>query len=154
MKPSIGRIVWYYATDEDRKRIIFNGPIGSSVGKTGIIPAIITSVNDDYKKVNLKLIVDGDMPGVWVRDVPESDNEIFTLGTWMWPPREIEAEKPRAKVTHPLIICETLLKAETDITVALSAIDSLPIFTGELRDAANILKAARIIVQNVRADTN
>lgn len=79
MKPTIGRIVIYKTTEEDRKTFQALRGNGNNVNE---LPAIIVNVWSDTC-VNLKVI--GDAPiDLWKTSMNQGDGE----GNWNWPVRE------------------------------------------------------------------
>src|SRR5689334_3129034 len=85
MKPTIGRIVIYNTTQEDRDRQSYegvngNGPVRITVGNVQMqLPAIIVAVWGDTC-VNLKVINDG-QNDFWVTSSLQGDGE----RQWNWP---------------------------------------------------------------------
>jgi len=79
MKPTIGRIVIYNTTEEQRNDISTSG------NKSNKLPAMITAVFNDTQ-VNLQVIVDGMIGTYWVTTVDQGDNE----RQWNWPVIEKE----------------------------------------------------------------
>jgi len=82
--PTIGRIVIYKTTEQDREKQ--RGMPNCNVSDE--LPAIITHVSGwgpgkgDHI-VNLKIILDGDVLEMWKTSVPKGDEEF----SWHWPPR-------------------------------------------------------------------
>ena len=82
MKASIGRIVHYKTTKEDREIFMNQQVTGSGCNDQKILPAIVVSVHDEEGTlVNLKVIVDGELPTMWVTSVDRGIEE----GNWDWP---------------------------------------------------------------------
>ena len=75
-KPSIGRIVIYNTTDDDRAQTGSFNNCNSCLQ----LPAIIVNVWNDTC-VNLKVIVDGSIPDIWKTSVCQGKKE----GFWDWP---------------------------------------------------------------------
>ncbi len=82
MTPTIGRIVNYKLTKDEKKRIQF-GKKGVISNDQPILPAVIVAVHGDQPEsvVNLKVMVDGDAPDLWVTSVGVGKK----IGTWAWP---------------------------------------------------------------------
>lgn len=77
MKVTIGRIVIYNTTEEDRKEMQLNG---DNVQKQ--LPAIIVGVFDENEVVaNLKVLRDGNGPDFWLTSIHKGDSE----GNWNFP---------------------------------------------------------------------
>jgi hypothetical protein len=75
MKPTLGRIVIYHTTEQDREEMRLNPEC--NVQKD--LPAIIVGIWSD-ECVNLKVIYDGDI-NVWKTSVTEGTGEY----NWSWP---------------------------------------------------------------------
>lgn len=79
MKPTIGRIVVYNTTEEQRKVMAENNRQGVANVQSQL-PAIIVAVWSDTC-VNLKVIQDGYQLDNWIKSANQGDNE----GNWDWP---------------------------------------------------------------------
>ncbi len=81
MKPTLGRIVIYNTTSEDRNVMIAN--MNCNVQEK--LPAEVVATFEGYEngECNLKVRMDGDMSDMWKTSVPQGDAE----GNWNWPPR-------------------------------------------------------------------
>lgn len=75
MKPTIGRIVIYNTTEEDRKEMMLN----PSCNEQTKLPAMIVAVWSDTC-VNLKVFCDGDKD-MWVTSAVQGKDE----REWNWP---------------------------------------------------------------------
>jgi hypothetical protein len=80
MKPTIGRIVIYNVSDE-QKRIMENSykNTGKSCNVQSKLPAIVVAVWSETT-VNLKVITDGN-EDLWVTSVHQGDGQM----EWNWP---------------------------------------------------------------------
>lgn len=77
MEPTIGRIVIYKPTEEEKKTLAKSGNACDQ------LPAIIVNAfGDDV--VNLKVQTDGTDSAFWKSSTPKGDNE----GEWNWPERK------------------------------------------------------------------
>lgn len=76
MKPTIGRIVIYHTTEQDKTMLRNTG------NESNELPAIIVCVWNDTC-VNLQVIADGNK-NIWKTSVIEGNKE----GNWSWPTRE------------------------------------------------------------------
>jgi len=77
MKPTIGRIVHYRTTKDDRT------VLGNTGGwEASLLPAIITATHSDTC-VNIQVFADG-RQNLWKTSVNEGDGE----GQWSWPVKE------------------------------------------------------------------
>jgi len=84
MKASVGRIVHYKTTEEDREVFRNQQATGSGCNVQDVLPAIVVSVHDEEGTlVNLKVIVDGELTGRWVTSISQGKEE----GNWDWPER-------------------------------------------------------------------
>lgn len=83
MTPTIGRVVNYKLTDEDKEKIEKLSDAGSFANKSDILPATIVAVWGDQptSAVNLKVKVDGDQPDLWITSKSCGD----AVGQWSWP---------------------------------------------------------------------
>lgn len=76
-KPSIGRVVIYNTTEEDKKEMEFT----PNCNVQEKLPACIVAVSNETK-VNLTVVCDGEL-GLWKTSVKQGDEP----GQWNWPPR-------------------------------------------------------------------
>lgn len=79
MAPTLGRIVHYVPTAEER------GQLNASGNNSEVLPAIIVGVWTP-ETVNLKVFTDGNGPDIWATSVVYGEGE----RTWSWPPRANE----------------------------------------------------------------
>lgn len=85
MKATIGRIVHYNTTEQQREAM---STMGCNMQEK--LPATIVAVFDNH--VNLKVHVDGGIPDLWLLSIPEKGSEydhnpIGSGGNWEWPER-------------------------------------------------------------------
>lgn len=79
MKPTLGRIVIYNTTEDDRTEM--ENHMSCNVQLQ--LPAVIVAVwndNEGEELVNLKVMTDGNMP-LWVTSVKKGNEEM----EWNWP---------------------------------------------------------------------
>jgi hypothetical protein len=83
MKPTIGRIVHYNLSDEDKEVLRSEGMNNIS----DVLPAVVVNVHNE-ECINLKAIVDGSHPGLWRVHVPMlKEGEEVSGFSWIWPPK-------------------------------------------------------------------
>lgn len=89
MKPTIGRIVHYKLTAEDRQNLATLANISGRYSNTASgynnepVAAIITAVWSETT-INVQLIIDGHANTLWKTSINQGDGN----GQWSWPPRE------------------------------------------------------------------
>jgi len=78
MKPTIGRIVVYNTTEEEKQAL---WKLGNN--RQDKLPAVIVAVwgESEDSCVNLKVIVDGPHPDLWKTSIQRGDQP----GGWNWP---------------------------------------------------------------------
>lgn len=82
MKPTIGRIVIYKLTEQDKKVLEANVQ-GRYNNTSSELPAMVVIVWSP-QTVNLQVIVDGNIGTLWKTSVPQGDEP----GQWNWPKKE------------------------------------------------------------------
>lgn len=82
MKPTIGRIVNYVASDTDKGKMEAARKLNGGCNEANVLPAIVTAVWSDTC-VNLRVIADGNLD-IWVT----SANQGLNPGQWSWPERQ------------------------------------------------------------------
>lgn len=75
MKVTIGRIVQYNTTEEERKKMEKTGNVVNH------LPAVVTNVFGDV--INVKVFADGEGEDIWKTSIAQGDNE----GEWNWFPK-------------------------------------------------------------------
>ncbi|MFA5299674.1 MAG: hypothetical protein WC389_15935 [Lutibacter sp.] len=84
MKPTIGRVVIYNTTEEQRELMLQANSAPKLIREAGVapkqLPAIVTSVCNE-SQVNLQVILDGQAGTFWLTTVDQGDNE----RQWNWP---------------------------------------------------------------------
>jgi len=82
-KPSIGRVVHYRTTEKDEEIMkTYQQLYGCNIQST--LPAVIVGLNDDDgDTVNVKVMLDGNAPDLWVTSIQQG----LEPGQWHWPPR-------------------------------------------------------------------
>lgn len=80
MKPTIGRIVIYHTTEEDKEKM----RLAPNCNEANHLPAIIVAVWSDTL-VNLSVIYDGNYIDPWKTSI----NEGIGQGEWSWPKIEM-----------------------------------------------------------------
>jgi len=81
-KPTIGRIVHYHTTEDDRKYFASQSNVWHTHNQAYTLPAIITAVWSD-NCINIQIMVDGSGPNLWKTSV----NQGVQPGMWTWPER-------------------------------------------------------------------
>lgn len=78
MKVTIGRIVQYKTTKEDRIRLSESNKVNNARNE---LPGIVVAV--DEERVNLQVFLDGQDRTMWITNIKQGDKE----GEWNWFPR-------------------------------------------------------------------
>lgn len=93
MKPTIGRIVIYNTTAQDRQNMReFYSKTSLSQNVPHQLPAVIVAVWSE-SLINAKVIMDGDGPDLWKTSINHVD-EFNKEGFWNWPVIEPTITKP------------------------------------------------------------
>jgi hypothetical protein len=81
MKTTIGRIVIYTPTDEQKEKMESSfSNTGKSCNVQSKLPAVIVAAWNDTC-VNLKVLLDGDPSDLWITSAHQGDEP----GQWNWP---------------------------------------------------------------------
>ena len=80
MKPTIGRVVIYTTTQDEREAMK-----NSNQNVAEQLPGIVVSVHgdDENAPINVKVLMDGDGPDLWKTSIQRGDQP----GEWQWPTR-------------------------------------------------------------------
>ena len=82
MKPTIGRIVNYATTNEDKSKMEAASKINGGCNKAEVLPAIVVAVWSE-NCINLRVIADGNLD-LWKTSANQGDQP----GQWSWPVKE------------------------------------------------------------------
>jgi len=108
MTPTIGRIVIYKTTQDDRDKAHSQTSHGKQTNISAELPAIITSVFSDTS-VNLQVFEDGVEGTSWKTSINEGEGE----GNWSWPViKSAQIAEPAPQPSEPVAPSEPETAAE------------------------------------------
>lgn len=80
MKPTIGRIVVYQTTEEDKNYFRLLSAKWNTTNVSEQLPAIVTAVWSETC-INVQVMLDGSQGTMWKTSISQGDGE----GQWSWP---------------------------------------------------------------------
>lgn len=81
MKPTIGRVVVYNTTEQERKMMRESATMNEATKLPAIVSMVFQDSGYENNECNMKVLVDGQCVDLWKTSVPQGDGE----GQWNWP---------------------------------------------------------------------